>query len=102
MDKRYYQNHSSLIFRLADTAHDISFAIYQQRTKTEKADQVIFYDIFNKIFAELIIEECAKVVIETPVPYENEDIKNQYGHTWIMACNESRKRIKQHFGVNSD
>lgn len=57
----YYNNDSTLASRLADRAHEKSLEIYEERTKTEKADQVIFYDIFNKVFAELIAEECAQL-----------------------------------------
>lgn len=63
MDKRYYKNDSTLISRLADKAHDISVAIYEERTKSERADQVIFYDIFNQEFARLIVSECAYSVV---------------------------------------
>lgn len=63
MNNRFYNNNSSLIARLADKAHDISVAIYEERTKSEKADQVIFYDIFNQEFARLIVSECAYSVV---------------------------------------
>jgi hypothetical protein len=63
MNKRYYQNDSTLISRLADKAHEKSFEIYKERTATERADEVIFYDIFNQEFARLIVSECAYSVV---------------------------------------
>ena len=63
MNKRYYKNDSTLISRLADKAHEKSFEIYQTRTATERADEVIFYDIFNQEFARLIVSECAYSVV---------------------------------------
>ena len=63
MDKRYYKNDSTLISRLADKAHERSFEIYKTRTATERADEVIFYDIFNQEFAKLIVSECVYSVV---------------------------------------
>lgn len=54
---------------------------------------------FNQKFAELIVWECAKVAAATPCPYEDEFAKQTYGHTWDMACIESAKDIRKHFGV---
>lgn len=86
MDKRYYTNDSTLISRLADQAHGKSFEIYKQRTATERADEVIFYDIFNQQFAELIIEECSQV-----------SLKNSHRDDDMGAI--ITRNIKQHFGV---
>lgn len=60
-NNRYYKNNSTLVGRLADQAHRKSLETYEQRTQTEKTDQVIFYDIFNQNFAELIAEHCASL-----------------------------------------
>lgn len=62
MNKRFYKNDSTLVTRLADKAHEESLLVYTERTKTEKADQVIFYDIFNEKFSKLIIDECSKAL----------------------------------------
>ena len=56
---RYHINHTTMIARMADQAHDQSNAIYNERLKVERADEVIFYDIFNQRFAEMIVRECA-------------------------------------------
>ena len=58
MSGRYHVNHSTKIARLADQAHEESNAIYYKRLKSERADGVIFFDIFNQRFAELIVLEC--------------------------------------------
>ena len=43
---------------------------------------------FNEKFAELIVQECAKVILETPVKYTEIDIMH------II-----RDNVKEHFGV---
>jgi len=44
---------------------------------------------FNKeLFAQLIVAECAKVILETPVDYEE-----------IDTMHRIRDSVKQHFGV---
>ena len=50
-------------------------------------------------FAELIVRECSRVAALTPCPYEDEYQKQTFGHTWDMACLESAREIRQHFGV---
>lgn len=85
MNKRYYQNDTTIISRLADQAHTKSLAIYEQRTKTERADQVIFYDIFNYEFAELIVKECSRYI---------EDKFDFCGDEIIIA-----EAVLKHFGV---
>jgi hypothetical protein len=58
---RYHINHTTRLARLADQAHEESNVIYYKRLETERADSVIFYDIFNQRFGELIVEECAQM-----------------------------------------
>lgn len=50
-------------------------------------------------FAELIVRECARVAAQTPCPYDDEDARKTFGHTWDMACVESARNIRKHFGV---
>jgi hypothetical protein len=50
-------------------------------------------------FAELIVLECARIAAQTPCPNFHEHLKQQLGHTWDMACVESAKDIRKHFGV---
>lgn len=76
MDKRYYKNDSTLISRLADQAHEKSFEIYKTRTATERADEVIFYDIFNHEFAEMIAEECARMCMSQA---DRKNIRSAFG-----------------------
>ena len=61
---RYHVNHTTKIAQLADQAHEESNTVYNKRLETERADSVIFFDIFNQRFAELIVFECAKAVMD--------------------------------------
>lgn len=51
-------------------------------------------------FAELIVQECARIARSTPAPNFHEHLKQQLGHTWDMACVESGRQIVEHFGVD--
>ena len=81
MNLRYHNNQSTLIHQLAHQAHDETNVLYYERLKTEPPAQVIFYDMFNQRFAELIVKECAEISV-----------------TDWTGCTISEK-IKQHFGV---
>jgi len=48
-------------------------------------------------FAELIIQECARVAIATPCPITDEVSLQSQGHTWDMATIEASLSIKEHF-----
>ena len=48
-------------------------------------------------FAELIVQECARVAIATPCPITDEVSLQSQGHTWDMATIEAARSIKQHF-----
>jgi len=50
-------------------------------------------------FAELIVQDCAKVAVATSCPITDEVSKQSQGHTWDMATIEAARAIKQHFGV---
>ena len=79
MNLRYYRNQSTLIAKLADQAHEEMTVRYEERMKTEYPGDVIFYDMFNQRFAELIVKECADIALR-----EDHD---------TYEC------IKSHFGV---
>ena len=59
------------------------------------------YDLnkFTEKFAELVVAECARIAAQTPCPYQDDFARQTYGHTWDMACVESAKNIRKHFGV---
>ena len=65
VNNRYHINHTTPIAKLADQAHEESNVIYYERLKTTKADQVIFYDIFNQRLAELILEHCLGIMYKS-------------------------------------
>ena len=48
------------------------------------------FDTRIEKFAELIVQECTKVILETPVDY-----------TEIDAMHRVRDRVKNHFGVEA-
>jgi hypothetical protein len=50
-------------------------------------------------FAELIIQECARIARATPCPYDDEEIKQVFGHTWDIAALAAGRSIKEYFGV---
>ena len=58
MNLRYYRNTKTLIAKLADQAHEEMSVRYDERMKTEYPGDVIFYDMFNKRFSELMLQEC--------------------------------------------
>lgn len=54
---------------------------------------------FAEKFAELIIQECARIARATPCPYEEDEVRQRLGHTWDMASLEAGSEIVKHFGV---
>lgn len=54
---------------------------------------------WGKKFAELIIQECARIARATPCPYDDEEIKQVFGHTWDIAALAAGRSIKDYFGV---
>ena len=96
MNKRYYNNDSTVISRLADQAHETSCLIYDERLKKERADAVIFYDIFNQKFAELIVDEClAQIDTVRDGCDEDGDHQQALGADWAGLA------VARHFGVES-
>ena len=62
--------------------------------------QIEPYALFDsKKFAELLIQECARVARATPCPYLDEELRQRLGHTWDMASLEAGREIIKHFGV---
>jgi len=65
-----------------------------------KSIQIEPYTLFDvKKFAELLIQECARVARATPCPYLDEETRQRLGHTWDMAAVEAGREIVKHFGV---
>ena len=60
------------------------------------------YDMFEPEllkFAQLIIQECARTARATPCPYNDEEIKRVFGHTWDIAALAAGRNINDYFGV---
>jgi hypothetical protein len=55
-----------------------------------------------KKFAELIVQECARIARATPFPDTDVEVRKTFGHTWDMAASEAGREIVNHFGVNSN
>ena len=55
---------------------------------------------YTEKLVELLIKECiVQIEIERKNPYRNMGDENRYG---IGACDESIRRIKEHFGVKNE
>lgn len=82
------------IMSLADEAHKSAVEEYYKRMETEHPSQVIFYNIFNQIFAETIIKEsvacCGSqadkknirkrfgLPVESDIKYSSEDLQGHF------------------------
>ena len=92
---RYHVNHTTKIAQLADQAHEESNTVYNKRLETERADSVIFFDIFNQKFAELIVRECIAInKVETTAL----DLP-EYNLGMLEGYRRARENISIHFGV---
>jgi len=67
---------------LADRAHAETYELYLDRLSNEFAANVIFYDMFNQKFAELIVRECCDIFVELrtrPADLAVLDVKKHFG-----------------------
>ena len=94
MNMRFYTNHTTLIAKIADQAHNEMNVRYDERMKTEFPGDVIFYDMFNQRFAELVIQECINVM------HTNERLPEGFLYAKCASTHEST--IKQHFGIQDE
>ena len=69
----------------------------KQCWRSTQSDPYALFDV--KKFAELIVEECARIARATPCPYEEDEVRQRLGHTWDMASLEAGREIVKHFGV---
>ena len=75
-------------------ARDHANEVYLAPVRSKVPDKIweeghITWDhIFQAKFAELIVQECAKVILENPVKYNE-----------IDALHRIRDSVKEHFGV---
>ena len=115
MNLRYYRNQSTVIAKLADQAHEEMAVKYAERMKTEYPGDVIFYDMFNQRFAELIIQECSKRCgsqadqrnllksfglevesnIKYPSPERNGSVNSQYEREYNLPKGVTNDGIKE-------
>ena len=67
---------NTLIHKLADQAHKESYVVYLQLQEAEGPANVIFYDIFNEKFAELIVRECIRLCDQVDLAGADDCIDN--------------------------
>ncbi len=60
----------------------------EQASEIDGDDLLYYHPVFAKKFAELIVQECAKVILETSVQYNE-----------IDTMHRIRDNVKAHFGV---
>ena len=68
---------------LANQAHEYALGVYNTRIATEGQDNVLFYQIRDDKFAELVVQECAEWV--------NDNVG--------LIDEEARANLLKHFGV---
>ena len=71
--------------------------IEKQCWQSTQTEPYAWFD--SKKFADLLIQECARVARDTPCPYLDEELRQRLGHTWDMASLEAGREIVKHFGV---
>lgn len=96
MSGRYHVNHTTRLARLADQAHEESNVIYYKRLESERADGVIFFDIFNQRFGELVAEECASMCGSQA---DQRNIRHTFGLP--VESNVKYKAPEAHWSVES-
>jgi HAMP domain-containing protein len=74
---------------LANQAHEYALGMYDTRIATEGQSNVLFYQIRDDKFAELIVRECMEVAHPKLT-----DVGE-----WAAGMRLVQQRLKQHFGV---
>ena len=79
-----------LALEAGDYVNEVYTAPVRSKTpgKIWEDGHIDWHTQFNEKFAQLIVKECAKVILETPVEYLE-----------IDAMHRVRDRVKNHFGV---
>jgi hypothetical protein len=81
------------IQELIDQATEHDYTTWDSYNQKE----LVYYKFNKEKFAELIVKECvAQIEVERGNPYRNIGDGHEYG---VSACDESIRRIKEHFGV---
>jgi hypothetical protein len=91
--------------RIKDLAREAGYYLYDltetHEIKTVETDSTDEWITLEK-FAELIVQECARIARATPFPDTDVEVRKTFGHTWDMAASEAGREIVNHFGVNSN
>jgi hypothetical protein len=59
----------------------------------------IYYAIVRRKFAELIVRECALIVLNGKYDYEKFNADDEFHRGFNQALDSATEGIKQHFGV---
>jgi hypothetical protein len=79
---------------LVDKAQELSYKEYEKRLTGYSRE-----DLFNQIFAELIVRECINKIETYPIPVGNSAVGEMACEWTYAALKEIREDIKEHFGV---
>lgn len=92
-----------MIKQLATQAHQETLAAYRERMKTEFAGDVIFSDMYDQRFAELLVRACADLYTHDDVmaPVGQSAYGEAYQDGWIEGSKAYRETILEYFGVES-
>lgn len=78
---------------LGRQASNLALEEYRTRQKTEFVGDVIYSDIYDQKFAELIVQECIKEIEEFTIMSED------YVQ-WNQALSHVALYLKDHFGID--
>jgi hypothetical protein len=79
---------------LVDKAQELSYKEYEKRLTGYSRE-----DLFNQIFAELIVRECVDKIETYRIPVGNSAVGEMAAEWTHDALWQIRDDIKQHFGV---
>ena len=87
------------IRELAEHAHEYALEVYDQRIATEGQGNVLFYQIRDDKYAELIVQECISINRQRMFSdYEGDS--HRVAHNNALLCANSD--MFEHFGVEEN
>lgn len=79
---------------LVDKAQELSYKEYEKGLTGYSRE-----DLFNQIFAELIVKDCISKIETYRIPVGNSAAGEMAAEWTYAALKEIREDVKQHFGV---
>ena len=80
-------------------AAEIDRLAQQAWTQTQGEDLVEHYEFDHRVFAELIIRDCAAVAQTLLCPLLDPEQRAQHAHCWDVAAVAAGKAILQRWGL---